>query len=65
MAEQMHPQVATMPRVKLLCGVDYLRDGFHGRHFEVGALWDANPWPRSGELIYRKWWVIRFHLDRR
>lgn len=54
-----------LPRVKLVCGIDHLRFGFNGHHFEIGALWDANPWPRPGELIYRKWWVLRLHIDRR
>lgn len=61
MTEGMHPVVAAMPRVKLVCG----RNWWHwpGRHYEIGAYWDANPWPRFGELIYRRKWIICIHVD--
>lgn len=59
MSEDVHPIVAAMPRVRFVCQRDVLRYRGH----EIGVLWDANPWPRLGELVYRKWLVLRFVLN--
>ncbi len=61
MQTDMHPQVMALPRVKIVCGRDWLRGP--GRHFQIGVLWDATPWPRLGELIYRRQWLIRITFD--
>ena len=60
MTINMHPQVMALPRVKFVCGRDWLH---MGRNWEIGFMWDANPWPRLGELIYRKRFIFRIRLD--
>lgn len=58
----MDPIVAAMPPVRIVFGRDYLRGP---AHFEFGFMWDRKPWPRLGELIYQKWWIVRLSVDRR
>jgi hypothetical protein len=57
--DAMHPQVMALPRVKFVCGRDWLRMG----QWEIGFYWDANPWPRLGELIYRRRFIFRIYID--
>lgn len=61
MMTDMHPIVAAMPRVKLVCRRDWMWGP--ARHYEIGAYWDADPWPRLGAEIYRRRWLIRIHID--
>jgi hypothetical protein len=56
----MNPQVAAMPPVRIVFGRDWTR---MGRHYAFGVLWDRKPWPRLGELIYRKQFVLRVYFD--
>lgn len=57
----LHPRVAEMPRVKLVWERDWMRGP--GLHWQIGAYWDANPWPRESEMIYRRQFVFRISLD--
>lgn len=57
---EMDPQVARLPRVKFVCGRDWLR---MGHNYEIGFWWDRDPWPRLGALIYRRRFIIRIRID--
>lgn len=58
--DDMHPIVMAMPRVKFVCGRDWL---YGPSVWQIGFMWDADPWPRLGALIYRKRFIFRIYLD--
>lgn len=60
MTVSMDQRVMALPRVKLVCGRDWRRPN---GHYEIGFLWDGNPWPRLGELIYRRRFLICIFFD--
>ena len=50
-------RIAKMPAIKFRCG----RDHCYGPGcWAIGIGWHKDPSPSEGEVIYRRWLVLRF-----
>lgn len=59
--EDRRTGIAAMPRLKFFCGRDWLRP-FGSM---IGIYWDKDPDPPEGNLIYRRWLLLRYSFSLR